>query len=65
MRPFATKDDLRAAALEAGLGDLGPDELALLKTFHDDVCAFGVALRDALAADDEPATVFQAMGPSW
>jgi hypothetical protein len=64
MRPFTTKDDLRAAAREAGLGDLGPDELALLKTFHDDACAFGDALRNAIVPEDEPATVFPALGAS-
>lgn len=64
MRPFATKDDLRTAALEAGLGELGPDELALLKTFHDDACAFADALRNAVAGDDEPATAFQALAAS-
>jgi hypothetical protein len=64
MRPFATKDDLRAAAREAGLGDVAPDELELLKIFHDDACAFGDALRSAIAPDDEPATVFQAKAAS-
>jgi hypothetical protein len=64
MRRFATMDDLRAAAREVGLGDLGPDELALLKTLHDDACAFGDALRKAVTGDDEPATVFQAPGAS-
>ena len=61
MRPFATENDLSAAALDAGLGEMGPDELALLKTFHDDACAFAVALREAVAGDDEPATVFRAV----
>ena len=64
MRRFVTKDDLRAAAREAGLGDLGPEELALLKTLHDDACAFGDALRDAVADGDEPATVFRALEAS-
>jgi hypothetical protein len=64
MRPFSTEADLSAAALGAGLGELAPDELALLKTFHDDACAFGVALREAVAGDDEPATVFRAVASS-
>jgi hypothetical protein len=64
LRAFARNDDLRAAAREAGLGDLEPEELALLKIFHDDACAFGDALRNAVAADDEPATVFRALRAS-
>ena len=64
MRPFATKDALLAAAREAGLGELAPDELDLLKTLYDDASAFGYALRNAVTDEDQPATTFQALGSS-
>jgi hypothetical protein len=64
MRGFATKDALREAAREAGLGDLAPDELELLMALYDDARAFGDALRNAVTDDDQPATVFQALASS-
>jgi hypothetical protein len=64
MRPCTTKEALRAAVREAGLGELAPDELDLLETLYRDAGAFGDALRNAVAGDDQPATVFQARGLS-
>jgi len=52
--------DFRAAVELAGLGDLPPDELALLRHYFDDWRAQVVQLRAVLEPADEPATVFVA-----
>jgi hypothetical protein len=52
--------DFRAAVELAGLGDLPPDELALLRHYFDGWRAQVVQLRAVLELADEPATVFVA-----
>lgn len=60
MRPIATLEAFRLAVLEAGLGELPPDELAFLKIYYDDAYEIIAGLDEALGADDEPATIFWA-----
>ena len=62
MRQLATSEEFRAAVAEAGLGELSADELGLLRTYYDDARAFALELRELVALDDEPATIFRA-GP--
>jgi hypothetical protein len=55
--------DFRAAVELAGLGDLPPDELALLRHYFDGWRTQVVQLRAVLELADEPATVFVAARP--
>ncbi len=59
VRQIATIQAFRMAAIQAGLGELPADDLAFLKTYYDDACDFVVTLDDAVAPEDEPATVFR------
>ena len=53
-------EGFRAAVARAGLGDVPPDDLALLRHYHDGWRAQVAQLRPVVELADEPATIFVA-----
>lgn len=63
MKDFTSMDAFAQAVIDAGLGRLSAEELALLKTYYDGARTMAASLRDAFTLTDEPATVLAASRP--